>query len=350
MNEVADGGDRQQAKPSGRDPGEAARPAREDAPRPQSAEKAPDRSGEAARPVREDVSRPQSAEKAPERSDDAARPGRDDAPRPQSGEKVTEGLGEVRKQFLEGKKYYYPDKEDSVAFEDKGSRLETKHNDPAVVRSMVDVALDKEWKTIKVSGADEFKRSVWLEASTRGLQVEGYKPTDVDLAMLKEQRQERGIREPAAVAPEAGERAPRNSRADAPAPGSERSQPATPEAGSRDKPGSDEKQRPLTPKQQLAIDVLTTVMSGRGDSDKAVQMATKLAADMLRTLSKETDKPGRGEPVVNRYDRDADKKAPKEAPKREASPSRSPERPPERQAQRQAEPQPQPQRQPDRSR
>jgi hypothetical protein len=51
---------------------------------------------------------------------------------------------------------------------------------------MVELAEAKKWDTIKVKGTEEFKRTVWLEASLKGMNVKGYEPKDVDIAMLND--------------------------------------------------------------------------------------------------------------------------------------------------------------------
>jgi hypothetical protein len=55
-----------------------------------------------------------------------------------------------------------------VAFTESSSRLSTDSNNPSVARSMVDVAELRNWHSIRVSGHEDFKRAVWLEASLRG--------------------------------------------------------------------------------------------------------------------------------------------------------------------------------------
>ena len=51
-----------------------------------------------------------------------------------------------------------------VAFTESTFRLATDTNSPSVARSMVDVAEARNWKALRVSGNEDFKRMVWLEA------------------------------------------------------------------------------------------------------------------------------------------------------------------------------------------
>lgn len=69
----------------------------------------------------------------------------------------------------------------NAGFVDKGSKLQTdKAVDPGTIRAMVDVAEHRGWDSIKVSGDAAFRRSVYFEAASRGLAVQGYTPTEAE--------------------------------------------------------------------------------------------------------------------------------------------------------------------------
>jgi len=78
-----------------------------------------------------------------------------------------------------------------VAFTESTFRLATDTNSPSVARSMVDVAEARNWKALRVSGNDDFKRMVWLEASVRGVKTLGYEPNTGDMELLKRERETR---------------------------------------------------------------------------------------------------------------------------------------------------------------
>ncbi|MFN7197612.1 MAG: LPD7 domain-containing protein, partial [Hylemonella sp.] len=78
-----------------------------------------------------------------------------------------------------------------VAFTESTFRLATDTNSPSVARSMVDVAEARNWKALRVSGNEDFKRMVWLEASVRGVKTQGYEPNPADLEVLKREREAR---------------------------------------------------------------------------------------------------------------------------------------------------------------
>jgi len=80
-----------------------------------------------------------------------------------------------------------------VAFTESTFRLATDTNSPSVARSMVDVAEARNWKALRVSGNEDFKRLVWLEASVRGVRTLGYEPNPGDLEVLKREREARQV-------------------------------------------------------------------------------------------------------------------------------------------------------------
>jgi Large polyvalent protein-associated domain 7 len=80
-----------------------------------------------------------------------------------------------------------------VAFTESTFRLATDTNSPSVARSMVDVAEARNWRGLRVSGNEDFKRMVWLEASVRGVKALGYEPNLADLDLLRKERESRLI-------------------------------------------------------------------------------------------------------------------------------------------------------------
>jgi hypothetical protein len=78
-----------------------------------------------------------------------------------------------------------------VAFTASTFRLATDTNSPSVARSMVDVAEARNWRALRVSGNEDFRRMVWLEASVRGVRTLGYEPNLADLEVLKKERESR---------------------------------------------------------------------------------------------------------------------------------------------------------------
>lgn len=87
-------------------------------------------------------------------------------------------------------KYLSQDNAKTVLFEDKGKTLHTARNDQQTVQDMLAVAQAKGWDSIKISGSQEFKQQMWLEAESRGIATKGYKPSPEDLAVLEQRRSE----------------------------------------------------------------------------------------------------------------------------------------------------------------
>lgn len=83
-----------------------------------------------------------------------------------------------------GNKYYLAENTKSLAFEDKGNRLETKSNNESTAETMVKIAYSRGWDEIKVSGTETFKKEAWLAAASMGMSVKGYNPTEQDKVQL----------------------------------------------------------------------------------------------------------------------------------------------------------------------
>jgi len=93
---------------------------------------------------------------------------------------------EISSQFLQsGDKYYVPNNTKVVAFVDRGDKLETPSSAPQIAKSLVAIAEARGWDELRVKGTDGFRREVWLEASSKGIHVDGYKPSEVDKAELE---------------------------------------------------------------------------------------------------------------------------------------------------------------------
>lgn len=136
----------------------------------------------------------------------------------------------VRKRYLRaGNQYFLKDAPHQLAFEDIGPYLVTEHNRPDVVESMVDMARAKAWGRIRVSGHEQFRREVWVQATLLGIEVSGYEPKAVDFARLAEGRRDRMTNRIDVMEPTAAAQAPAN-RPQAPeaAPGPTVSQAAQP--------------------------------------------------------------------------------------------------------------------------
>lgn len=82
--------------------------------------------------------------------------------------------------------YYWKDS-DKMAFADRGKKITTQSNSKFIAQSIVEVADSKGWTQLKVKGQDSFRRTVWYEAALRGIEVDGYEPSEQDLKQLQGQ-------------------------------------------------------------------------------------------------------------------------------------------------------------------
>jgi len=89
--------------------------------------------------------------------------------------------------------YRYRGDTGRVAFTESTFRLAADNNNPSVARSMVDVAEARNWQALRVSGHEDFKRMVWLEASLRGVKTLGCEPQRSDLELLRKERNARQV-------------------------------------------------------------------------------------------------------------------------------------------------------------
>ena len=72
-----------------------------------------------------------------------------------------------------------------VAFTDHGAKLVTDQTHPALVRDLATIALHRGWSRVRVAGADDFRREMWMEARALGLEVKGYRPKERDQQELE---------------------------------------------------------------------------------------------------------------------------------------------------------------------
>ncbi|SUA67666.1 LPD7 domain-containing protein [Oligella urethralis] len=89
--------------------------------------------------------------------------------------------------------HYVDPNQRTTIFEDKGKHLVTTRNDVKTVHDMLEVAKEKGWTHVKLSGTKEFKRQAFIEAESQGISTSGYQPTQADLAIVEKLRQERSL-------------------------------------------------------------------------------------------------------------------------------------------------------------
>lgn len=76
-----------------------------------------------------------------------------------------------------------------LAFKVTEDRLVTRLAAAEVIHDMVSVAQHRGWDALHVRGSAEFRREAWLEAGVRGIEVQGYQPTDLDRQALADRQE-----------------------------------------------------------------------------------------------------------------------------------------------------------------
>lgn len=98
-------------------------------------------------------------------------------------------VAETGKDGPEGEARLYADQRgEYLAFKVTEDRLVTRLAAAEVIRDMVSVAQHRQWDALHVRGSAEFRREAWLEAGSRGIEVQGYQPTDLDRQALSDRQ------------------------------------------------------------------------------------------------------------------------------------------------------------------
>lgn len=109
---------------------------------------------------------------------------------PDELEKDFEGFYAIRKDAE--KVLYLTRGADTEAFMDHGSHIHILTCDPAEqqqsIQAAIEIAKARGWRELEVTGTDDFRRQVWMEASLAGIQVKGYVPSPEDKAELEKLR------------------------------------------------------------------------------------------------------------------------------------------------------------------
>lgn len=132
-------------------------------------------------------------EPVPEQPDTKAVESQPAAPAPIEINPLQEAPESIRHKYLYAEGMYLDENARTTIFSDKGAQLQTARADLQTVHDMVEVAKEKGWTHIKLSGKHEFKRQAFLEAESQGIKTSGYEPTKEDLAALKSIQNERAL-------------------------------------------------------------------------------------------------------------------------------------------------------------
>ena len=187
-------------------------------------------------------------------------------------------LEALRKRYIEvGDRYHFRDKANDVAFQHSEREISTKHDNVAVARDMVELAASKGWQAIELKGTEAFKRETWLQASLQGIAVEGYQPREIDIARFDEIKAERERTHNRLNS----NNAERDRHAERQHP-SEFPQNVVPidKASAPTRTNSPQRELPIAERE--AVTALQALMRERGDSEKAIVMASKIATERFQ--------------------------------------------------------------------
>ncbi|MBS0174289.1 MAG: hypothetical protein JSR64_09670 [Nitrospira sp.] len=93
----------------------------------------------------------------------------------------------IAKHYVQdGNAYRSAYNQDKIEFIDRGSRLHA-YNPVSTftARALAETASERGWKSLEVTGKTSFQQSMYVEATTRGIEVQGYQPTAKDAEILQ---------------------------------------------------------------------------------------------------------------------------------------------------------------------
>lgn len=80
-------------------------------------------------------------------------------------------------------RYFFPDR--TLAFIDDGGRIRVQTENCEVLHSVVAIAEARGWRALTVKGSETFRQGMWREAALRGIELQGYEPTEVEILQMQ---------------------------------------------------------------------------------------------------------------------------------------------------------------------
>lgn len=68
--------------------------------------------------------------------------------------------------------------------------MKTSNNNPNNIRSMLNIAKENKWTSIKVTGSKDFRKETWMQANIMGIKAKGYNPTKEDVKIMEARKAE----------------------------------------------------------------------------------------------------------------------------------------------------------------
>ena len=108
-----------------------------------------------------------------------------EAPATRSHARVPDAI--ERRYLCIGDRYFFPDR--TLAFIDDGNRIRVRTENQEVLHSVIAIAQTRGWKVIELAGTEAFRQGMWREAALRGIEAQGYEPTQAEILQMQRTRQ-----------------------------------------------------------------------------------------------------------------------------------------------------------------
>ncbi|SDZ70575.1 hypothetical protein SAMN05518854_114140 [Variovorax sp. YR266] len=93
----------------------------------------------------------------------------------------------VRRYLRVDNRYFFPDR--TLAFIDDDGRIRVRTENREVLHSVVAIVEMRGWRVIELKGTGSFRQGMWREAALRGIQAQGYKPTQAEVLQVQRARE-----------------------------------------------------------------------------------------------------------------------------------------------------------------
>ena len=99
-----------------------------------------------------------------------------------------------KRELNDGRVEYVWKKSQRVAFTDHGNKITFNNISETAVKAGLQLAMQKGWGGVEVSGCVEFRRENWIQGQLMGVSVTGYKPQKLDFSVVEERRKEQELK------------------------------------------------------------------------------------------------------------------------------------------------------------
>ena len=97
--------------------------------------------------------------------------------------------------------YYADHQQKSELMRASSTKISAKDSNEQTIGIMLDLAQSRGWANVKVKGSEEFKREVWVQATARGMETEGYAPKPADVQRVVERKVAASVKPAAEITP-----------------------------------------------------------------------------------------------------------------------------------------------------